>query len=56
MKPAAIRELDWPTGVPSLRTRVSLSMLVSSPQGSYDTNKNTNKTRGYQQFAAYWRE
>ena len=28
-------------------------MLVSSPLGSYDTNKNTNKLRGYQQIAAH---
>jgi hypothetical protein len=31
-------------------------MLVSSPWGSYDTNKNTNKARGYQQSAAHGRE
>jgi hypothetical protein len=28
-------------------------MLVSSPWGSCDTNKNTNNSRGYQQIAAY---
>src|SRR5262249_61219206 len=37
----------------ALRTRVSLSMLVSSPWGSHDTNKNTNKSRGYQQMAPH---
>jgi hypothetical protein len=31
-------------------------MLVSSPWGSYDTNKNTNKARGYQQIVAHRRE
>src|SRR5262249_46977430 len=31
-------------------------MLVSSPWGSHDTNKNTNKSRGYQQIAPHRRE
>jgi hypothetical protein len=28
-------------------------MLVSSLSGSFDTNRNTNKPRGYQQIAAH---
>jgi len=31
-------------------------MLVSSPSGSFDTNKNTNKPSGYQQIVAHRRE
>jgi hypothetical protein len=36
-----------------VRTRVSLSMLVSSCCDSHDTNKNTNKLLGYQQITAH---
>jgi hypothetical protein len=40
----------------ALRTRVSLSMLVSPLRHLHDTNNDTNKMCAYQQISAHGRE
>ena len=53
MKPAAIRELDWPIGTLGVAYPSVVEHVGIVPWGSYDTNKDTNKSRGYQQIAAH---
>ena len=52
MKPAPIRELDWPIGTLGVAHPSVVEHVGIVPWHSHDTNKDTNKARGYQQIAA----